>query len=108
MSEGNVERFIKQYANQARSACSDIPEKIHPHMFRRTRATDLYQSGVELALISRILGHAQIETTRIYAVPSMGMLREAMESVETPAQSAAKPLWESCSEADLAKLCGLR
>jgi hypothetical protein len=63
---------------------------------------------VELALISRILGHSQIETTRIYAVPSMGMLREAIESVETPEQSLEKPLWESCSEDDMAKLCGLR
>lgn len=108
MSEGNVERFVKQYAEQARQHCNEIPDKTHPHMFRRTRATNLYQSGVELALIARILGHAQIETSRIYAVPSLGMLREAMESVETPAQSAEIPLWESCSEVDLAKLCGLR
>lgn len=108
MSEGNVERFIKQYAKKAGQLCIDVPEKVHPHMFRRTRATNLYQSGVELALISRILGHSQIETTRIYATPSMGMLREAMESVETSEQSSEMPLWESCSEDDLAKLCGLR
>lgn len=108
MSEGNVERFIKEYADQAKEFCSEIPNTTHPHMFRRTRATNLYQSGVELALISRILGHSQIETTRIYAVPSMSMLREAMESVETPEQALEKPLWESCSEDDLAKLCGLR
>jgi len=108
MSEGNVERFIKQYAEQAKSICGEIPEKTHPHMFRRSRATMLYQSGVELALISRILGHAQIETTRGYATPSMGMLREAMESVETVEQTVEKPLWETCSEDDLAKLCGLR
>jgi len=108
MSEGNVERFVKQYADQARQFCRDIPEKTYPHMFRRSRATGMYQSGVELALISRILGHAHIQTTRIYAIPSTGMLREAMESVETVEQSAEIPLWESCSEDDLAKLCGLR
>ena len=108
MSEGNVERFIKQYASQAKKECDDIPENIHPHMFRRTRATMLYQSGVELALISRILGHSSIETSKIYATPSMEMLKKAMESVETPAQLNEKPLWKSCSEEDLAKLCGLR
>ena len=108
MSEGNVERFIKQYADKARPFCREIPEKAHPHMLRRTRATNLYQSGVELALIARILGHAKTETTKLYATPSMDMLREAMESVETPAQSAEKPLWESCSEDEYAKLCGLR
>jgi len=108
MSEGNVERFIKQYADQARNDCNDIPVSVHPHMFRRTRATNLYQSGVELALIARILGHSSIETSKQYATPSMAMLREAMESVETPEQLHEKPLWESCSEDDLAKLCGLR
>jgi site-specific recombinase XerD len=108
MSEGNVERFIKQYAKLANQECSDIPQNTHPHMFRRTRATNLYQSGVELALISRILGHASIETSKDYATPSMEMLRNAIESVETPEQLKEMPLWESCSEDDLATLCGLR
>jgi site-specific recombinase XerD len=108
MSEGNVERFIRQYARQAGCERNDIPDKVYPHMFRRTRATQLYQSGVELALISKILGHASIETTKIYSVPSLEMLRAAMESVETPDQSIEKPLWESCNEDTLAKLYGLR
>ena len=108
MSEGNVERFIKQYAVKASELCTEVPDNVHPHMFRRSRATMLYQSGVELALISRIPGHSQIETSRIYATPSMHMLREAMESVESPEQLNEKPLWESCSEDELARLCGLR
>ena len=108
MSEGNVERFIKQYADQARLFCPSIPENVYPHMFRRSRATQLYQSGIELALISRILGHSSIETTSVYATPSMQMLRDAMESVETDDHLSAKPLWKTCSEDDMAKLCGLR
>lgn len=108
MSESNVERFINQYAAQARKSCPDIPQKVYPHMFRRTRATNLYQHGVELALISRILGHSSIETTKIYAIPSMEMLREAIESVETPEQLKEKPLWKNCSEEEIARLCGLR
>ncbi len=39
MSEGNVERFIKEYARKAKSSCSSVPDHVHPHMFRRTRAT---------------------------------------------------------------------
>ncbi|MDE7430459.1 MAG: tyrosine-type recombinase/integrase [Lachnospiraceae bacterium] len=46
-------------------------------MFRRTRATRLYHDGVELELISRILGHSSTETTKIYTVASIGMLTEA-------------------------------
>ncbi len=107
MSEGNVERFIQQYADKARESCPDMPLRVHPHMLRRTRATNLYQNGVELALISRILGHAFLETTRIYAKPSLDMMREAMDSVEAPLAKDEKPLWVG-SEEEMAKLCGLR
>jgi len=107
MSEGNVERFIQQYADKAREFCPDIPLHVYPHMLRRTRATNLYQNGVELALVSRILGHAFLDTTRVYAKPSLAMMREAMESVEAPQTKDEKPLWAG-SEEETAKLCGLR
>ena len=107
MSEGNVERFIKDYARKAQSSCPSVPDHVHPHMFRRTRATQLYQNGVSLPLVSRLLGHATLETTQSYAKPSLKMLREAIESVETPEQKAVKPIWEG-NEALMAKLCGLR
>jgi len=107
MSEGNVERFVKDYARKAQSSCPSVPHHVHPHMFRRTRATQLYQNGVSLPLVSRLLGHATLETTRSYAKPSLKMLREAIESVETPGQEAEKPIWEN-DEAMMAKLSGLR
>jgi len=107
MSEGNVERFVKRYAREAQSACPSVPDHVHPHMFRRTRATQLYQNGVSLPLVSRLLGHTSLETTRQYAMPSLKMLRDAIESVETPEEKAVKPIWEG-DEATMAKLCGLR
>ena len=57
MSVGNVERIIKKYADQIRPDHPDLPKTVYPHMVRRTRATNLYQDGIELELISRILGH---------------------------------------------------
>jgi site-specific recombinase XerD len=107
ISEANVERFIRRYARKAQSSCPSIPDRVHPHMFRRARATHLYQNGVSLPLVSRLLGHASLETTRVYAQPSMQMLRDAIESVETPQGEAAKPIWEGNEEA-MAKLSGLR
>lgn len=106
MSPGNVERFIKKYADEARKSCSSIPKNVYPHMFRRTRATDLYQSGVELELISRILGHSSTDTTRIYATPSLEMMREVMDAAEQP-DTDEVPLW-SGDEEEMARLCGLR
>lgn len=91
ISEGNVERFIQQYADKARESCPDIPLRVYPHMLRRTRATNLYQNGVELALISRILGHAFLDTTRVYAKPSLAIMRKAMDTVQAPQASNEKP-----------------
>ncbi|QQE79741.1 tyrosine-type recombinase/integrase [Alicyclobacillus sp. SO9] len=107
MSEGNVERFLQQYADQARTLCPEIPLRVHPHMLRRTRATNLYQNGVELALVSRILGHAYLDTTRVYAKPSMAMMREAMNSFRVAQPEDERPLWTG-SEEEMAKLNGLR
>jgi len=107
MSEGNVERFIQQYTDKARESCPDIPLRVHPHMLRRTRATNLYQNGVELALIPRMLGHAFLDTTRVYAKPSLAMMRKVMDYVDVPQTKDEKPLWIG-SEEEMAKLCGLR
>ena len=107
MSEGNVERFIQQYADKARETCPDIPQRVYPHMFRRTRATNLYQNGVELSLVSRILGHAFLKTTQRYAKPSLTMMRKAMDAVQVHQMADEKPLWVG-SEEEMAKLCGLR
>lgn len=107
MSEGNVERFLSKYAGLARSSCPSVPPKVHPHMLRRTRATHLYQNGVSLPLVSRLLGHASLQTTQLYAKPSLDMLRQALESVESPTQRTERPIWLE-DEAMMAKLSGLR
>ncbi len=83
-----------------------LPEKVYPHMFRRTRATNLYQNGVELELVSRILGHTSTQTTRIYATPSMEMLNKAMGAT-TAGIPEEEELWLN-DESELARLCGIR
>ena len=105
MSVGNVERIIKKYVEQLRPTHPDLPKTVYPHMFRRTRSTNLYQDGVELELISRILGHSSTETTRIYAVPSMEMMRKAMESGTLAVNEEQQ--WPD-DDGEIAKLCGLR
>lgn len=106
MSSGNVARIINKYASAIRPDHPNLPAKIYPHMFRRTRACNLYQDGVELELVSRILGHASTQTTRIYAAPSIEMMREAMEH-EEEALPDEYPIWTD-DESELARLCGIR
>ncbi len=106
MSPGNVARIIDKYVRIIRPSHPNLPEKVHPHMFRRTRATDLYQSNIELELVSRILGHASTQTTRIYAKPSLEMLKAAMDK-SNPELNVEEPLWPD-DEDEFARLCGLR
>ena len=75
-------------------------------MFRRTRATGLYRNGVELEMISVILGHSSTETTRIYATPSIEMLEEAMNTANSTIPDET-PKWEE-NEDELARIYGLR
>ena len=105
MSPGNVVRIIEKYVRIIRPSHPNLPTKVHPHMFR-TRATDLYQSNVELELVSRILGHSSTQTTRIYAKPSLEMIKAAMDQ-SNPELNAEAPLWPD-DEDEFARICGLR
>lgn len=106
MSVGNVERIVKKYADKILPDHPTLPEKVYPHMLRRTRATNLYQNGVELELVARILGHASTETTWIYATPSLEMMRDAMgKTVNGIPEETAQWLDD---EEEIARLCGLR
>ncbi|MFV0466643.1 MAG: hypothetical protein ACK5ML_11280 [Lachnospiraceae bacterium] len=60
--------------------------------------------GITKARFAR-LGHASTQTTRIYAIPSLEMLKEAMEKgIEA---DDCEALWKG-HEDELAALCGLR
>jgi hypothetical protein len=89
MCTDNARRLIKSYGVEARSVCVEVPENVHPHIFRHSRALHLYQHGMPLSLISELLGHAQLETTLIYARADTEMKRKAIESA-TPHDSPLK------------------
>lgn len=44
-----------------------IDRKITPHMLRHTAATELVDAGIDIRIVQRLLGHASIQTTQIYA-----------------------------------------
>lgn len=79
MSDDNVRKFLKKYGDLARKICPEVPENIHPHLWRHSRSMHLYQHGMDLTLLSQWLGHANLETTLIYAYADTEQKRRAIE-----------------------------
>jgi site-specific recombinase XerD len=67
LTDRRVRYLLKAYADRARQTCVEVPENVHPHMFRHSRAMHLYQNGMDLTLVSQWLGHANLEVTQVYA-----------------------------------------
>ena len=79
MSDDNVRKLLKLYGGQAKKTCPNVPDNVHPHLFRHSRAMHLYQHGMDLTLVSQWLGHSTLETTLIYAHADTEMKRKAIE-----------------------------
>lgn len=82
LSSDTFEKMIKRYADKCRADGHPMPENIHCHMIRKTRAMDLYREGIPLTHIQQLLGHENISTTSgFYAFATLDVLAEAMEAV---------------------------
>lgn len=106
MSIRNIQKLIKKYADKVRGNYTDFPNSVSPHTFRRTRSTNLYRDGITLPVISLLLGHADIKTTRDhYALPSIEQLRAAI-SKGTDIVPEEEALWPD-NEDEISRICGL-
>lgn len=99
---------LNKYAAIARTECPDVPEKVHPHLWRHTRAMHLYQHGMDLTLISQWLGHRQFATTLVYAHADTEAKRKAIEKAMGDDAIYSESSYEIDNEEKLKRLYGLK
>ena len=79
LSDDTIQKLLKKYTNMCRNTIP-MPEEVHFHMLRKTRAMDLYQVGCPLSYIQQLLGHENISTTSgFYAFATLKALADAIE-----------------------------
>ena len=72
LTQRNVQKMMDRLADEA-----EIPRsRLSPHTLRHNFATGLLERGADIVSIQRLLGHADISTTRIYLDITDQTLRE--------------------------------
>ena len=71
ISKSSIEQLMRQIGKRAGV------EKVHPHRFRRTMATNAAKRGLPIQYIQKILGHSKIDTTMIYCSVSKDSVKAA-------------------------------
>lgn len=74
-SDRSINQLLKYYAKKA-----GIKKRVHAHKFRHSYATHLLDSGIDIYLIQKLLGHKKQETTEIYAKLST----QRISKIESP------------------------
>lgn len=81
MSEDNVQRIVKKYADMARTVDNSFP-KLHPHMLRHSFGAIMYRNNMSKAEIAKLMGHEQESTTEIYVETDVDMIRKSLMKLE--------------------------
>ena len=111
MSVANAERFVKMYGKEAKKVCGQVPESVHPHLFRHSYGAHLYRMGFPLPVIAKLLDHDDLSTTEIYAETDIDMINDAFEKVGSLRSNennpSAEKKWKQLDDEAVALLLGL-
>lgn len=94
VSGRGVNKQLAVYAAKARKSCLEVPECVHSHQFRHSMATHMLEDGINVFQISKMLGHASVETTMVYLGVTVSMTENAIRKIESTTARSVKPIWK--------------
>lgn len=100
MSPDCSEAFLKRYGEEARKTCPSVPERVHPHLVRHTRAQHLKDEGMSDEELAKFLRHSGTRTVKVYAQASAASKRKVLEKVngKDPEDRVQRGSWEGDEE----------
>ena len=61
------------------TTAAGMDDHVTCHVLRHTFGTELIRTGMDVVMVAEILGHASLETTRLYAQPSADDMQRAVD-----------------------------
>lgn len=81
LSRDGIDYIVKKYSDIMRVSDNSLPFKVHPHMFRHSKAMHMLAADIPLVYIRDFLGHEDISTTTIYAKADNRLKEEAINKL---------------------------
>ena len=82
LTRSGVRTRLHAAARRAVAQCSSLKgRRVTPHVFRRTTAMHLLQSGVDLSVIALWLGHESTATTHVYMEADLELKKRAIDKI---------------------------
>ena len=81
MSRDGIKYIVQKYATILKKNDPSFPSKVHPHMFRHSKAMHMLAVDIPIVYIRDFLGHEDISTTMIYARADSRKKNEAINNL---------------------------
>ena len=98
LTREGISYILRKYTGITQTAAPDGETvKIHPHVFRHSRAVHWLEAGLDLQHIKHLLGHADLKTTEVYARINVEVKRKMLESLhgESPVPDCEDMSWRA-------------
>lgn len=93
LTRGGVRYILQKHLKKAQESQTTFTQKVTPHTLRHTKAMHLVEAGVSLDIVRDFLGHADIQTTELYARANLEMKRAAIAKI-SPTPVPIVPKWK--------------